>query len=113
MCISLLVERFPTKVICVCNRDKPWFYGDCRHAFDLKQEDHLRWTRDFSGINWDEFVNCWRRSNEVYAEAVPQFRVRSRDVVMNAQLHHKWWSSLKSAVFGSSSDSSLPLIRGR
>ena len=30
---------------------------------------------------------------------------------MNAQCPHKWWSTLKSAVFGSSSDSSLlPLI---
>ena len=27
---------------------------------------------------------------------------------MNAQCPHKWWSTLKSAVFGSSSDSSLP-----
>ena len=31
---------------------------------------------------------------------------------MNAQCPHKWWSTLKSAVFGSSSDSSLPLIGG-
>ena len=37
-----------------------------------------------------------------------QFSVRSRDVLMNAQFPHKWWSTLKSAVFGSSSDSSLP-----
>ena len=27
---------------------------------------------------------------------------------MNAQCPHKWWSTLKSAVFGSSSDLSLP-----
>ena len=31
---------------------------------------------------------------------------------MNAQCPHKWWSTLKSAVFGSSSDSSLPLFIG-
>ena len=32
--LSLLVERFvPTKVIRVCNKDKPWFNDDCRHAF--------------------------------------------------------------------------------
>ena len=37
-----------------------------------------------------------------------QFSVRSRDVLSNAQCPHKWWSTLKSAVFGSSSDSSLP-----
>ena len=41
-----------------------------------------------------------------------QFSVRSRDVPMNAQCPHKWWSTLKSAVFGSSSDSSLPPLIG-
>ena len=50
--------------------------------------------------------------NTVYAEAVRQFSVRSRDVQMNAQCSHKWWSTLKSAVFGSSSESSLPPLIG-
>ena len=31
---------------------------------------------------------------------------------MNAQCPHKWWSTLKSAVFDSSSDSSLPPLIG-
>ena len=40
---SLLVGRFvPTKVICVRNEDKPWFDDQCRHAFGLNQEAHLR-----------------------------------------------------------------------
>ena len=43
---------------------------------------------------------------------MPRLCVRSRDVLMNAQYPHKWWSTLKSAVFGSSSDSSLPLLIG-
>ena len=96
------------KVIRVCNKDKPWFNGDCRRAFNLKQEAHLRWSRDHSLVNWDEFIHYQRRANEVYTEAGLQFSVRSQDVLMNAQCPHKWWSSLKSAVFGSSSNSSLP-----
>ena len=51
--------------------------------------------------------------NAVYAEAMHQFSVRSRDVLMNAQCPHKWWSMLKSAVFGSSSDSSNLFLLGR
>ena len=31
---------------------------------------------------------------------------------MNAQCPHKWWSTLKSAMFGSGSDSSLPPLIG-
>ena len=47
----------------------------------------------------------------VYVEAMRQFSVRRRDVLMNAQCPHKWWSALKLAVFGSNLDSSLRLVR--
>ena len=41
--LSLLVGRYvPTKVIRMQNKDKPWFDDQCRHAFGLKQEAHLR-----------------------------------------------------------------------
>ena len=43
---------------------------------------------------------------ETYSEAKRQLSDRNRDVLMNVQSPHKWWSTLKSAVFGSSS--SLP-----
>ena len=79
--MALLVERFvPTKVIRVCNKDKPWLNDDCRLVFDIKHWAHLRWTRDRSRANWDEFVHYKRTANAVYAEAKSQFSVRSRDV---------------------------------
>ena len=46
------------------------------------------------------------RANETYSEVMRQFSVRNADVLMNVQSPHKWWSTLKSAVSGSSS--SLP-----
>ena len=46
------------------------------------------------------------RDNETYSEDRRQFSDRNRDVLMNVQFPHKWCSTLKSAVFGSSS--SLP-----
>ena len=88
------------------NKDKPWFDDQCRHAFGLKQEAHLRLTCVRSEVNWEEFVRYQVRSNETYSEAKHQFSDRNRDVLMNGQSPHKWWSTLKSAVFGSSS--SLP-----
>ena len=109
--LLLLVGRFvPTKIICVCNKDKPWIDDQCRHAFGLKQEAHLRWTRDHSRVNWEEFVHCQVRANETNSEAKHQFRARNRDVLMNAPCPHKWWSTLKSAVFSLSS--SLLLLVG-
>ena len=50
--LLLLVGRFvPTKVIRVRNKVNDWFDDQCRHAFGLKQEAHLRWTRDRSPVN--------------------------------------------------------------
>ena len=75
-------------------------------AFGLEQEAHLRWTRDRSRVNWEEFVHCQVRANETYSEAKRKFSDRNRDVLMNVHSPHKWWSTLESAVFSSSS--SLP-----
>ena len=77
-----------------------------QHAFGLKQEAHPRWTRGRSRVNWKEFVRYQVRANETYWEAKRQFSDRNRDVLMNIQSPHKWWFTLKSEVFGSSS--SLP-----
>ena len=48
------------------------------------------------------------RANETYSEAKGQFTARNKNVLMNAQSPHKWWSTLKSTVFGLSL--SLPLL---
>ena len=85
------------------NKDKPWFDYQCRHAFGLKQEAHLRWTRDCSRVNMEEFVCFQVRANETYSKVRQQFSDINRDVLMKFQSPHKWWSTLKSTVFGSSS----------
>ena len=91
----LQVGRFvPTKIIRVRNKDKAWFDYQYRHAFGLKHEAHLRWTRDRSRVNWERFVHCQVRANETYSEAKRQFSARNRDVLMNARSPHKWWSTL-------------------
>ena len=50
------------------------------------------------------------RANETYSEAKCQFSDRNGAVLMNVQSPHKWWSTLKYAVFGS--NSSLPPLVG-
>ena len=89
--LSLLVGRdISNKVIRVRNKDTPWFDDQCRHAFGLKQEAHLRWTRDGSQFNWEEFVRCQVRTNETYSEAKRQFSDRNMAVLINVQSPHKW-----------------------
>ena len=90
MHLSLLDERFvPTKVIYVCNKDKPWFNDDCGvHSTSSRGPISGGLVIPLE-LNWDEFVHCQRRANAVYAEAMRQFSVRSRDVLMNTQCPHK------------------------
>ena len=47
-------------------------------------------------------VTCGVR-HKTYSEDKRQFGDRNRAVFMNVQSPHKWWSTLKSAVFGTSS----------
>ena len=105
--LSLLVGRYvPNKVIRVRNKDKTWVDDQCRHAFGLKQEAHLRWARDCSRVNWEEFVHCQVRANETCSGDKRQFSDTIGAVLMNVQSPHKLWSTLKSAMFGT--NSSLP-----
>ena len=70
------------------NKVKPWFDDQCMHAFGHKQDAHLRWTRDRSRVNWDEFVRCQVRANETYSEVKRKFSDRNRDVLKNVQSPH-------------------------
>ena len=90
----------------VRNMDKSCFGDQCRHAFDLKQEAHLRRTRDRSRVNWEEFACCQVRANETHARRPCVSLVTERGCSYECPVPHKWWSTLKSAVFGSRS--SLP-----
>ena len=83
--------------------------GLITNACMLLVSSNHRWTRDRSLANREEFVRCQVRSNETYSEANLRFSVRNRDVLMNAQSPHKWWSILKSAVLALSS-SLLPFL---
>ena len=92
------------------NKDKLWFDDQCRHAFGLMHEAHLRWTRDRSRVNCEEFVRCQVRADETYSEAKRQFYDRNRAALVNDRSLISGGPLLKSAVFGSSS--SLPPLVG-
>ena len=44
-----------------------------------------------------------KRASVFNTDALASLSDRSRDVLVNVQSPHKWWSTLKSVVFGSSS----------
>ena len=52
------------------------------------------------------------RASKTYSEAKRQFSDRNSDVLMNVQSPHKWWFTLKTAVFGLSSSLALLVSEG-
>ena len=82
--------------IFLCNKDNPSFDDP---AFGLSKR------LIFSGLvialllTGKRFVCCQVKANETYLVAKHQFSDRDRDVLMNVQSHHKWWSTLNSEVF--------------
>ena len=50
------------------NKEKPWFDDQCTRAFGIKQETHIRWTRDRSRVNCEKLVSCQVRANETYSK---------------------------------------------
>ena len=54
-------------------------------------------------VKCEEFVHSQARDTETNTEAKRQFSDRNKESIMNVQCPYKWWSTLKSAVFASSS----------
>ena len=69
-----------------------------RESITETKEAHIRWTRDRSRVNWEEFVRCQVRADETYSMANREFSDGNKDVLMNVHSPHKWWSTLKYAV---------------
>ena len=97
--LLLLVGRFVrTKVIRLRNKDKPWF--DDQFCMFLASSRRLIFLGPVIAFGITEESLSIVTANETYSEEKHQFSARNRDVLMNAQSHHKWWSTLKTAVFG-------------
>ena len=86
-----------------------------RISLDLTMTSRVRLTSSrklvFGGLKIILELTGWVYALLVYATAGRQFDVRKRDILMNTQCPHKWWSTLRSHVFSLSS--SLPHFVGR
>ena len=90
----------------VRTRDKPWFANRCFLAHRAKQRAYRVWSRSRM-----KYTVARRRGQLVYEDAERAFTKRSKSLLTNAQNPRKWWSTVKTAVFGASS--SLPPLVDR
>ena len=107
--LNIINCRIPTKVIKSRLKDKVWFNDDCRRAFHEKQTAYKLWSRNRSQFCWDNFVRIRSETQLVYASAELNYREHLQSTLASASQPHKWWSALKSFLFGV--ESALPPLR--
>ncbi|KAI3381869.1 hypothetical protein SNEBB_010891 [Seison nebaliae] len=101
--LSIIKRRVPVRTLTLKSSDKPWFDGKCKGAHSEKQAAFHTGSRNRSRENWLRFVTKRSTAERIYSNAETMYNDRLRDNLENAQQPHKWWSSLKTSVFGSSS----------
>ena len=67
------------------------------------------WSRSRTQADWEEYRVEPHRAQQVYGDAERAFTKWSKSLLTNAPNFRKWWSTVKTAVFGASS-SLLPLV---
>ena len=65
-----------------CGGTLDFLMTDVLDLLRVKQKARLRWIRDRSRVNWEEFVHCQVRADETYLNVKRQFSVRNKDVLM-------------------------------
>ena len=96
----IIVRRIPSRVIKFRINDKAWFNEDCKRANLAKQEAYQLWRGNRSDITWNNYVNLRNSAQETYAAAEKEYNDGVRDTLIGTTNSHKWWSTLKTALFG-------------
>ena len=106
-----IIDRYvPSRVVTFRNKDKAWFNNDCKRAYLEKQEAYNLWKRNRSDLTWSNYVRLRSVAQEVYAEAERDYNSGIKETLLGASQPHKWWSTLKSALFGID-DGMPPLLK--
>ena len=98
--LEILHRRVPSKIIKSRIKDKAWFDNDCKCAFDNKQAAYHLWRRNRSQQHWNNYVALRAEARRIYNAAETSYNSHLQDVLAGATQSHKWWSSLKSSLFG-------------
>ena len=75
-------------------------YNQFYAARDAKQVAYHRRSCQRSRESWDEYVHARSLAEKTYRDAEKEYVSSVRKKLSNSSDPHKWWSTLKSAVFG-------------
>ena len=108
MLIRVIERHIPSRVITFRNKDKAWFDDDCRRAHLDKHEAFRLWQRNRSHITWENYVRLRSIAQRTYNDSEKRYNETVKDTLLGASSPHKWWSTLKSALFGN--ETTIPPI---
>ena len=70
----------------------------------------IMWRRNRSDLTWNSYVQLRSVTQEVYAFAEREYNHGIKETLLGATQPRKWWSTLKSALFGVD-DGMPPLLK--
>ena len=80
--------------------DTSWFDDRCLVTYPAKQKVYSVWSRSRTPVDWKKYRVARRHVQHVYVEAERAFNESSRARLTNAPNPLKWWSTVRTAVFG-------------
>ena len=96
----IIERRVPSRTLHLRIKDKSWFNDDCRHAYHLKHEAYNLWRRNQSHFTWQNYVTLRAEAQTIYAQAEKVYNDGLKNVLSETHDAHKYWSTIKSALFG-------------
>ena len=103
---NIIGERIPTRILKFRTKDKAWFNDDCRNAYNEKQSAFHLWSNNRSDLCWENFTRLRADAQSIYDTAEREYNNSLKETLSSTDQPHKFWSTLKSALFGV--DSSMP-----
>ena len=96
----IIERRVPSRMLHLRIKDKSWFNEDCRHAYHLKHEAYNLWRQNQSHFTWQNYVTLRGEAQAIYAQAEKTYNDGIKNVLLGTHDAHKYWSTIKSALFG-------------
>ena len=90
--------------------DGQWLDASCRRVCDAKQTAYHAWYRENNAEHWGQFVLARAEAQRVYGAARQSHNERTMNSLKHSTCSHKWWETLKGAIFGV--DPSIPALMG-
>ena len=100
LCTNVIDKHIPSRIIHFRTKDKAWFNDDCKRAHQEKQEAYQLWRRNRSDLTWNNYTRLRVVAQEIYASAEKEYNDSIKEDLLGTNHSNKWWSTLKSALFG-------------